>query len=263
MSGDQGFFTGAAASYHRARSPLPAELARDLAERARAGRGPDARRLLDLGCGTGLVIEALLPRGFDDVIGVDPDEDMLAEAARHLAGRPVRLVPGGAEDAPLPDGWRPDLVTAGRSFHWTDQPVVAGRVHALLPAGGVLALFADSGLWESSTPWKAAFRETVQTFLGAERRAGEAVVRPGGRDWSELLAEAGFRHVEEYDVASREVVPLDDITGYAHSYSFAAPPLFGDRLAEFDEALLDAVAPYAVNGELRDELPWHVHLARR
>lgn len=260
---DRGLFTGAAASYHERRSPVPASLAQDLADRTRAGRGADARRLLDLGSGTGLVIEAMLPVGFDDVVAVDPDADMLAEARRVLAGRPVRFVEGGAEDAPMPAGWQPDLVTCGRSFHWTDQPAVARRVHSLLPAGGVVALFADDGLWESTTPWKAAFRETVQAFLGRERRAGSSVVRPDGPHWGDLLRDTGFKGVEEYDVPSTEEVPLDEVVAFAHSYSFAAPPLFGDRLAEFDAALVEAVAPHAVDGVLHDELPWHVTVATR
>lgn len=263
MTDDPGFFTGAAASYHGTRSPVPAELAQGLADRTRAGRGPDAHRLLDLGCGTGLVTEALLPLGLDDVVGIDPDAAMLEEARRVLAGRPVRLVRGRAEDAPLPDDWQPDLATCGRSFHWTDQPVVARRVHDLLPPGGVFALFADSGLWESTTPWKVAFRETVQAFLGEERRAGQTIVDSVVHRWAELLRATGFGRVEEYEVTSTEAVPLDQVVGYAHSYSFAAPPLFGDRLEEFDAALVDAVAPHAEAGALHDQLPWHVTVAHR
>ena len=69
-------FTGTTEFYRRYRPGIPEEVAQVLDRATPVGR---PRRLLDVGTGTGLVVEALLSR-FDDVIGVDNDADMLAAA---------------------------------------------------------------------------------------------------------------------------------------------------------------------------------------
>jgi SAM-dependent methyltransferase len=62
-----------------------ADFARSLVERGR----PDARRVLELACGTGSVL-ARLRDGYEEVVGVDRSPEMLAVAAAKLPG--VRLV---------------------------------------------------------------------------------------------------------------------------------------------------------------------------
>lgn len=58
-----------------------------------AGTGP----ALDLGCGSGAQSLALADRGHDPVVAVDPDPTLLAELARHAAGRPaIRPTAGDA-----------------------------------------------------------------------------------------------------------------------------------------------------------------------
>lgn len=62
------------------------------------GRG----RLLDVGCGPGVVTLAMA-RFFTEVVGADPDEDMLAEAERQARRRGVtnaRRVAARAEELP-------------------------------------------------------------------------------------------------------------------------------------------------------------------
>lgn len=61
-------------------------------------RDNEARRVLDLGCGTGRHVEALLGAGFD-AVGADASEDMLRRAAELLGGR-ARLHTWRAGDEP-------------------------------------------------------------------------------------------------------------------------------------------------------------------
>ncbi len=116
-------FSGTASYYRRFRPVIPDELARLLDQTAPTA---SPRRLLDIGTGPGTVVHALLPY-FDDVIAVDADVAMLVEAEGVL--RPdlppthrLQIRHAFAEDFVPPDGWRPQLVTCGRVFHWLDQP---------------------------------------------------------------------------------------------------------------------------------------------
>ena len=78
-------FTGTTEFYRRYRPGIPEEVAQVLDRATPVGR---PRRLLDVGTGTGLVVEALLSR-FDDVIGVDNDADMLAAAGAAPLAQPA------------------------------------------------------------------------------------------------------------------------------------------------------------------------------
>src|SRR5687768_4555180 len=96
---DDTLFKGAAPYYTRGRLPYATGLAQSMAE----ALGLDGRgRLLDLGCGPG-VITLQLAHLFEEVVGLDPDGEMLAEAARLADERGIahaRWVHLRAEDLP-------------------------------------------------------------------------------------------------------------------------------------------------------------------
>jgi SAM-dependent methyltransferase len=78
---DESVFEGTAAYYRRGRKPYAPGLAAALAEHLDLnGRG----RLLDVGCGPGTVA-LFFAHLFEDVVGLDPDSEMLAEARRAAA----------------------------------------------------------------------------------------------------------------------------------------------------------------------------------
>src|SRR5918992_2764452 len=73
---DKTLFAGSARYYREGRLPYPAELASAFQEEL----GLDGSgRLLDVGCGTGEIALLLAPF-YAEVVGLDADEDMLAEA---------------------------------------------------------------------------------------------------------------------------------------------------------------------------------------
>jgi SAM-dependent methyltransferase len=134
---DDSLFAGAARHYTRGRLPYAPGFAAVLADAlALDGRG----RLLDAGCGPGTVTAALAPF-FEEVVGLDPDPGMLAEAAR--PGLPnARWVRARAEDLPAGLGtFR--VVTFASSFHWTDRARVAATVRDMLEPGGRLVHISD------------------------------------------------------------------------------------------------------------------------
>ena len=103
-------FCGAAADYARFRpSYPPALLDWILAE----SRVQPADRVADVGCGTGILSRLLAERGLA-VVGIDPNEDMLAEA--RAAGGPAEYVRGEAAVTGLADA-SIVLVTVAQAFH--------------------------------------------------------------------------------------------------------------------------------------------------
>ena len=97
-------------------------------------------RVLDIGCGTGLLLGRLLERQpLAQYAGVDLSVGMLSEARRRLPPR-VRLVAGDAEAIPFPAGVF-DVVVSSSSFHYWPSPRSGlVEVHRVLRPNGVLVI---------------------------------------------------------------------------------------------------------------------------
>ena len=95
--------------------------------------------ILDVGCGTGRLLRRLGERWpGSQLLGVDPDEGMVAVARRLMPGASVHV--GTAESIPV-DGASVDLVVTSISFHhWADQLRGLREIHRVLRAGGCLCL---------------------------------------------------------------------------------------------------------------------------
>ncbi|MFI6692797.1 class I SAM-dependent methyltransferase [Streptomyces sp. NPDC050433] len=138
---DSTLFRGSAAHYELGRLPYAPGFAGTVA----TVLGLDGRgRLLDVGCGPGIVTLAMAPY-VTEVVGVDPDEDMLAEAERQAARRGVgnvRWVAARAEQLPAGLGEFRAVVFA-QSFHWTDRDRTAAAVLGMLEPGGAFVHISD------------------------------------------------------------------------------------------------------------------------
>ena len=268
---DETLFSGAAAFYRRGRLPYAPGLADTLAEALRLdGRG----RLLDVGCGPG-VLALELADHFGEVVGVDPDPDMIAEARRGAAERAVaakaRWVRARAEELPAGLGTF-DVATFGQSFHWMDRDLVAATVRDMLKPGGALVHISDSrtetrsadGLPFPAVPYPA-MDELVRHYLGPVRRAGQGVLPHGTpRGEAAVLARAGFGAAERHIVRGGQPLErtCDDVVAWVFSMSSSAPHLFGARLDDFESdlyRLLKEVSPAGRFSERRpttDVLVW-------
>lgn len=96
------------------------------------------RRAVDFGCGTGFMIDRLVPH-FDEIHGIDITPEMMARV--DLSSGKVKLVESQAESTPFADG-QFDLATA-YSFldHLCDVEPFLAEVHRVLKPGGVF--YAD------------------------------------------------------------------------------------------------------------------------
>jgi trans-aconitate methyltransferase len=258
-------FTGTVGFYRQYRPGIPEDVAAVLDQAAPQADGP--RRLLDVGTGTGLVVEALLGR-FEDIIAIDNDAEMLAAAESALRptlppGSKLALAETTAEDFVPPAGWRADLVTICRAFHWLDQTAVLRLLDHQVTSEGAVAVFGDSSFWAAHSAWKQDVRAVVQEFLGEERRAGSGTFKHHNRPYSEIMAESPFSQVEEIRVPVHRTWSAESVLGYLYSTTFAAPHLFGDRLGEFETSVKAALAKHSGDDTFPEDNEFLIRIGRR
>jgi ubiquinone/menaquinone biosynthesis C-methylase UbiE len=118
-------------------------LAEQVARRVAVADSPPAHRVLDVGCGTGVLLgwlSRLLP-GTAQLYGIDPAPRMVAAAGAALEAEPrVCVATGVVERLPFPDT-QFDLVVTTLSFdHWADQQRGLVECARVLKPGGRLVL---------------------------------------------------------------------------------------------------------------------------
>jgi len=251
---DPTIYRGSARYYARGRPPYSRELVSTRADEAGLnGSG----RLLDVGCGPGILTLELAP-SFEEAIGLDPDADMLREGARSAdeAGVDnIRWIEAVAEAIPTLGLGPCKLVTFGQSFQWTDRERVAETVYDLLEPGGTLALIVNTvdGRPEPEPPVYPPIPhdeidEIVRRYLGPRRRAGQGFRTAPPDRYEDALARTRFGKPRVVFAPGRPDVvrDVDNVLAGYLSMSYAAPHLFGDRLDDFAadvRALLNARSP--------------------
>lgn len=260
---DPSLYRGSAVYYARGRLPYAPTYAAQLAEAlGQHGQG----RLLDVGCGPGVVALAMAPY-FAAVTGIDPDPDMLTEARSHAARLGVRnasWVEMRAEDLPAGLG-RFRVMLFAQSFHWTDRERVAAAAFQMIEPGGYFVHVSERPSVASgpvSLPHPAPPRETIaaliRTYLGDIRRAGQGVLRFGTQSGERAIVEAagfdGYRHLP---IPSGGIVErsADDIVAWVFSRSDSAPHLFGDRLEQFECELRSRLQQASLDGVFAERQP--------
>ncbi|MBL1066454.1 bifunctional 2-polyprenyl-6-hydroxyphenol methylase/3-demethylubiquinol 3-O-methyltransferase UbiG [Streptomyces sp. 7-21] len=144
-------FGAEAERYERSRPHYPQALVERIAAAC------PGRRVLDVGCGTGIAARQFQAAGCE-VLGVEPDARM-AELARR-AGVTVEV--GKIED------WDPagrvfDAVVAGQAWHWVDPVAGARQAARVLRPGGLLAPFWNVG--QPPAPLADAFQEVYRRVV--------------------------------------------------------------------------------------------------
>jgi ArsR family transcriptional regulator len=105
--------------------------------------GPDIGRLVDIGTGTGRILELLAPAA-QQAIGIDRSPEMLRLARAKLDSQPVELRQGDINALQLPDG-SADTITLHQVLHFLPAPASAIAECARLLADGGQLLIVDFG----------------------------------------------------------------------------------------------------------------------
>jgi trans-aconitate methyltransferase len=185
-------------------------------------------RILDLGCGDGVLSAAIAARGAS-VTGVDSSED-LVRAAR-ARGVDARLMDGEA----LHFAAAFDAVFSNAALHWMTRAdaVAAGMARALKPGGRVVAEFGGHG--------NVAAIVTAMRAVGLRRGGDVALAHPwffpSPGSYEALLARHGFE-VRRIALVPR---PTPLATGMAEWLMLFRRPFFAQFGAAEDEALAETV----------------------
>lgn len=110
--------------------------------RAATDAGAHPREVLDLGCGTGRLLERAAERWPDaHLVGIDPSPQMIAEARhKHAGDSRFRFEIAEAEALPLEPA-SVDVAFSTLSFHhWTDQPEGVRQIARVLRPGALFVL---------------------------------------------------------------------------------------------------------------------------
>jgi SAM-dependent methyltransferase len=246
-------FAGDTATFYaRYRREYPLELVLRLQEFSRDSRS----RLLDLGCGTGqLVLQ--LAGFFEQVVGMDPESDMLRKAARAGSKRNVRNVEwvrADSRDLPRlePTLGRFDLVTIGTAFHFMDPRATLEALERIAAGGGVAVAYNGSPMWLHPDPWAKALRGALEARLGPVGDADftdEAI-----RACETTMRDLGYTHIERWERTYEETIDSDFVIGHMLSAisTEQIPPTQRRAFSDEIRTALEAIAP---SGRVTETLP--------
>lgn len=208
-----------------------ADLAAPLLELLRPRRG---ERIVDLGCGDGVLTARIAAAGAD-VVGVDSSPEQVAAA--RAKGLNARVMDGHA----LSFDAEYDAVFSNAALHWMKRPadVVAGVRRALRPGGRMVAEMGGKGNVATIAAALSA---------GLERRGLDAAEAspwyfPAPAEYRRMLEEVGFA-VDCMELLPRPT-PLpgdmaDWLETFGESFLLRLPP---DQRADYIAETVESVRP--------------------
>lgn len=192
----------------------------DTTARTVHGREPSEISVLDIGCGGGLVSEALGRLGYR-VTGIDLSEGSIETARRHAAGSGVSVTyrVGSAYELPAADGSTDVVVISDVLEHLHDLPGAVAEISRVLRPGGVVVFDTISRTW----------RSYLVAIVVSERLL--KVIYPGTHNWRMFIRPAELRAAfSQHGLALAEVRGL---TPAAAPHRLLTAALRGKRLGAF------------------------------
>ncbi|MBS1688001.1 MAG: class I SAM-dependent methyltransferase [Bacteroidetes bacterium] len=159
---------------------------------------------LDIGCGTGNYLQAMINKGLD-MKGIDPSDIML-DAAR---GKQLNteLIKAYAHDIPFPKGYFNGAMAILTIHHWSNRQTGMNELRRVIKPGGRLVFF-------SFTPQQTMNYWLHHYFPRMITQAASIV--PTLDEMKDILTEAGFGTTETELYYTKE--DLQDHFMYAHKH---------------------------------------------
>jgi SAM-dependent methyltransferase len=205
--------------------------------------------IVDIGCGTGRYSGALGSHFDAQVVGVDPSENMLAEA-RKKAPQRVRHERAPAESLPLEDA-SVDMAFMSMCFHHFDDPDLAVReCRRVLRRGGIVCLRETTANYTETFPY-------VPFFIGSRRILHD--VLPSQASIESSFSRAGFQ-LARHDLIRGEAARNWDV--YAQKIGCRAISILAQLSdGEFEDglaALRQHAATAPLNGPVIELMDFYV-----
>lgn len=244
-------FTGFAGLYDSVRPHFPQEAVQLIVRYL----GHKPKRVVDLGCGTGLSTFAWRTHS-DEVIGVEPNTDMAAQAAEKSAEN-VHFQRAYAHDTGLPSA-SADVVVCSQSFHWMEPTTTLTEANRILTDGGVFA--AVDCDWPPVCDWRAeqAYQELiseVERLIATYPAAKDSSrVNPKQQHLENIRRSGLFRYVREIVFSSEAALSAERLIGLAESQGNVqsmlkrTPELVQRPLERFREAVSQALGEESAVG---------------
>lgn len=231
-------FEGLANVYDRYRPHPPAVLIDILCQLAEVAR---PHLVVDIGSGTGLST-VLWADHADEVIGVEPGDDMRTQAEHRTAQQGatnVHYIAGTSSATTLPDGCA-DIVTISQALHWMEPTSTFAEVARILRPGGIFAAYDCD--WPPVVRWEvdAAYAACQEQANAAEH---EHAIASHIHRWRKeehlgrIAASGRFRFVSELAVHQREDGDVERLLGVMRSQGGIAN-LLGHGLTEAEIGLV-------------------------
>lgn len=193
-------------NYDHGRKPVPGMVEMWMDCLADEVQGHSIKTIIDLGCGTGRFTAALAQRFGASVIGVDPSEKMLAQAATKAANPSVEFRRGSAESLPCEDR-SADMIFASMAFHhFKSKSSAAHECRRVLRPTGVVFIRNSSKErqfpydryfpnYNSSLGYLPSSDEIATAFCdnGFKLKRHQAIPHTMARTTAELAEKAAFR----------------------------------------------------------------------
>lgn len=148
-------------------------------------------RVLDVGCGTGVLIAPLLEAagGNITIVALDPSEGMLGVARRKHGHAGIRFVPAGLENSGLESEGFDRVICNAVLPHFEDHKAALSEAYRLLAPGGLLVISHPIG------------RDAVNRIHGESGPAVSSDKVPPATELGDTLKGMGWRDVEAWDEA--------------------------------------------------------------
>ena len=191
-------------------------------------------RVLDLGCGDGVLTEKLAAAGCI-VVGVD------GSPAQVVAARAKGLDVQVADGHDLPFDAEFDAVFSNAALHWMREPnrVLAGVARALVPGGRFVAEMGGAG--NIATVWAALVHTLARR--GIDAAALNPWYFPSAEEYRARLESAGFV-VHSINLFARPTPLPGDISGWLETFGGAfLSPVDATTRAQIIDELRAALRP--------------------
>jgi len=241
-------FRTAAQHYLQGRQPYAPALFQRLMQLT--GTGPKSR-VMDLGCGPGQIAVALAPH-VGEVTAIDPEPEMLRVAAENAAAAHLQIRFIEASSGELGPGLgRFHLVVIGRAFHWMDRARTLQRLDGLIEPGGAVALLGTREPELPDNAWAKAYDTLIERYAADDETRRERK----SPDWlrhEAVLLDSPFSRIETIAVLERRLTPVERFVDRALSMSSTSAARIGDKTAALAAEVRSTLAPFAVEGMIRE-----------